>query len=407
MIFSDNKALVDFARREGIYPNPALIESAPTDTEVLIGGKKYLMFSSNNYLSLANDPEIKTAIVDAVNKYGMGSGGSRLISGTTPPQIALEQAIARFKGAEDAIVFSTGFMTNSGVIEALLNTPVVSARGFFKKLFGFSRAAVFSDELDHASIVDGCRISKAKIFVYKHKDMKDLERLLKWFGWMFAKKLIVSDGVFSMHGDVAPLPEILALGEKYGALTMIDDAHATGVLGKTGRGTAEFFNSEKHPDIMMGTFTKAMGGVGGYIAGSKELIDFLRIAARTYIFTAPLPPAIAAGLAKSVELVARDTTRMEKMWKNVHYLKERLTAEGFQFGDSVTPIIPIMIGDEAKGVAVSKRLLDEGIFAACAQWPAVPKKHAILRVTAMANHTEAQMDKLLTALKKVKKEMNL
>jgi len=404
MIFEDIKQVLDFIKRNGLYPEIPTIEGAPTDTEVVVGGKKLLMFSSNNYLGLANHPDIKRTMIEAVQKYGMGSGGSRLVSGTTDVQLELEDAVAKFKGCETAMTFVTGYMANTGPIPALLNIPNISAKTVIMSKLGLKKkAAVFSDELNHASIIDGCRLAKVDRFVYKHRDVDDLEKKLKK-AKRYKRKLIITDGIFSMAGDIAPLPQIMALGKKYKAMVYVDDAHATGVLGENGRGTDEYFHLEEKPDVVMGTFTKSFGGIGGFIAGSKDLIDYLRATARTYIFTAPIPPAVVAGLIKAVRIVEGDKDRIKKLWDNVNYVRTRLGEQGFNLLNSSTPIIPVLVGPDKKGIEVAKRMFEKGIFTPCVRWPAVPHERSILRVTIMTIHSREQIDKFVDTLIQVRKE---
>ncbi len=400
------RSILDFIDEKITYPDIFSIEGASTNPEVTVGGKKVLIFCSNNYLSTAADKRIKEEMIKAVNIYGMGSGGSRLISGNISIQEQLEKKIAKFKGTEDAITFSTGYMANTGVIPALLTPPVTSALSYLKnKTFLRDKSIVFSDELNHASIVDGIRLSKAEKYIYQHKDMADLEKGLK-SSKKYKTRLIITDGVFSMDGDIAPLDEIMALAKKYNASVMVDDAHSTGILGEKGQGTAEHFKIPHHPEITMGTFTKVFGGVGGFVAGSKELIKYLRVTARTYIFSAPIPPAIAAGIIEAIEIVATEPQRREKLWKNVHYFKEHLHQNGFNTLGSETQIIPIFIGDEKKAVKVARRLLELGFFTPCVRWPAVSHGQSRLRLTLMSEHTKEQIDSLVKALIQVRTEIH-
>jgi 8-amino-7-oxononanoate synthase len=387
------------------YPDIQTIEGTPTNPEVIINGRKVLMFCSNNYLGLASDPRIKKVVADAVDIYGMGSGGSRLVSGNTNVQEKLEEKIANFKGTENAITFSTGYMTNTGVIPALLNPPVVSVSSYLYKMLLGERSVVFSDELNHASIIDGIKLSKTEKVVYKHLDTRDLEKQLKKRR-SYKRKMIITDGVFSMDGDIAPLDKIIPLAKKYDAIVMIDDAHATGILGKTGRGTLEHFNIDHDGSmVLMGTFTKVFGGIGGFIAGSKELIKYLRVMGRTYMFSAPIPPAISAGIMSSIDFVSDEPERRETLWDNVSYLKENLGKYGFNTLGSQTQIVPIFIGDENKAINASRKLLDQGIFISCVRWPAVPHAESRLRLTVSSQHTRHQIDTLIRALIKIKKEL--
>lgn len=386
------KAL-NWIKKQGLYPDIRTAESASTDPEVIIDGKKVLMFSSNNYLGLANDERVKTKMIEATKKYGMGSGGSRLLSGNIDIHNELEKQIADFKGEESAITFLAGYMANVGVIPALVADNGNNFLNIFKKS-PEENFAIFSDELNHASIIDGCRLAKAERVIYKHKDMNDLENKIK----KHKKKnnLIVTDGVFSMDGDIAPLKDIKFLGKKYGIKVMVDDAHASGVLGKNGRGTAEYFNIE-NVDITMGTFTKAFGGVGGFIAGSKDLIDYLRVTARTYIFSAPIPPAVSAGLVEAIKIASTDNKLRENLWNNVNHVREELKKMGFNILGE-TNIIPILVGNEKKAVSFSRELFENNVFIPAVRWPAVPEGQARLRLTIMATHNNSHIEKLLQAL---------
>ncbi|MFH0819743.1 MAG: 8-amino-7-oxononanoate synthase [bacterium] len=401
------KGFLDFINNDKLYPNVRRISGCPTDPEVMIDGKKFLMFCSNDYLGLANSDPVKRAAHEAIDKYGIGSGGSRLMSGNTDIQIKLEETIARFKGGEAAITFSTGYMANTGAIPAVVDVLNLKKIGSaIIKAPTFRKNIILSDELNHASIIDGCRLTHAKRVVYKHKDMVDLEKKLKKYKRY--RKLIITDGVFSMDGDIAPLPRIVELAKKYNAMTFIDDAHASGTLGKNGRGTIDHFNlKEDDVDIMMGTFTKSFGGVGGFIVGKKELIDFLRITVRTYIFSAPIPPVISAALVAAIEEAEKNSSYRENLWANVTRLKDGLNKAGFNTLSSETQIIPVLVGDEKKCEELSSHLFEEGILASCVRWPAVPWGKARLRITVKANHTKEQIDRFLMAIEKLGKEMGI
>ncbi|RJP28848.1 MAG: 8-amino-7-oxononanoate synthase [Candidatus Omnitrophota bacterium] len=390
----------------GLYPDISLISGSPTSLEVVANGKKVLIFCSNDYLGLANSELLKKAAKEAIDKYGVGSGGSRLVSGNTDIQVELEKAIADFKNSKSAITFSTGYMANTGTIPA-----VMDAVSGLHKIAGRlipapfqGKRIILSDELNHASIIDGCRLSHAQIVVYKHKDMKDLEGKLKKLKKI--RKMIVTDGVFSMDGDIAPLPGIVELAKKYNSIVMVDDAHASGVLGKNGRGTAEHFGLDENDiDITMGTFTKSFGGVGGFVCGTKALIDYLRISARSYIFSAPIPPSIAAALIAAVKEAKNNHSLRENLWSNVSYLKTNLTKSGFDTLNSETQIIPVLIGKEEKAIEFSKKLLENGILAPCVRWPAVPWGKARLRLTVKATHTKEQIDCLIDLMIKLKNNL--
>ena len=402
------KKFLKFVQENKLYPDVKLISGSPTATEIVINGRKILVFCSNDYLGLANSALLKKAAHEAIDKYGVGSGGSRLISGNTDIQVELERAIAEFKGGESAITFSTGYMANTGAIPAIMDV-VGNIKKLGNKIIALpslKKNIILSDELNHASIIDGCRLTHSKIVVYKHKNVKDLENKLKKY--KSRRKLIVTDGVFSMDGDIAPLPEIVSLAKKYNAITMVDDAHASGVLGRNGRGTTEYFGlKESDVNIIMGTFTKAFGGVGGFIVGSKDLTDFLRITARSYIFSAPIPPTISASLIAAIKEARNNTKLRENLWSNVNYLKNNLKKMGFDTLSSETQIIPVLIGEEAKAIEFSELLFEAGILAPCVRWPAVPWGKARLRLTIKATHTREQIDKLLENIEKIGRKLRI
>lgn len=362
------------------------------DTEqskyVEIQGRKILMLASNSYLDLAADARVKQAAADAALKWGAGSGGSRLTTGNTALHEALEAKLAEFKGTEAALVFNTGYMANVGIISALCN----------------SESVIFSDEYNHASIIDGCRLAKSKIVVYKHNDMQDLEA--KILATPCSRGLIVSDAVFSMDGDIVNLPELVALGKKYHLLTMIDEAHATGVIGKTGHGTVEYFSNAARPDILMGTLSKALGSEGGYACASRVIIEYLKNKARSFIFATSQAPAALAAALRAIEVLEAEPQRAQSLQHNVDFFLNALHNEGVAAA-SPTAIIPIIIGDEATALKVADELLASGVLAPAIRYPTVAKGTARLRIALMATHTEeelAQTAKLIGAsIRKYKK----
>ncbi len=377
-----------------LYPDIKTVHSAATPA-VTVDGKEVISLCSNNYLGMATDPSVIKAATEAVQKYGTSCGGSRLISGNLALEEELEKEIAQFKSAEAALVFMTGYMANTGVIPSLMNVPDIYGMPSMRQ----EDNIIISDQFNHASIVDGCRLSKAAKHIYKHKDVNDLERILKEN--RSKRKLIVTDGVFSMDGDIAPLPQIVDLAGKYQAMLMVDDAHATGVLGERGGGTLDHFRLEGKADVVMGTFSKALGGVGGFIAGSNDLIRFLRIRAREYIFSSALPPATAAGLIAAIKEVKSRPELRKALWKNVELLKTGLKTLGFDTLGSETQIIPVFIGKEDRTIEASRMLFENGVFVPDVRWPAVPAGQARLRCTVMATHTEDQINRALEAFKKV------
>ena len=383
-----------------LYPQIRATYSA-ANPMVNVDGKDVLSFCSNNYLGLATHPKVIKAAIEAAQQYGTSCGGSRLISGNLVLQETLEKELAQFKQTEAALVFMTGFMANTGTIPALMNVV---------NMYGLPRIpqednVIISDELNHASIVDACRLSKAGRFIYKHKDMQELENILKQN--KSKRKLIVTDGVFSMDGDIAPLPRIVELANKYKAMVMVDDAHATGLLGENGRGTLEHFHLEGKVDIVIGTLSKAFGGVGGFVAGSADLIRFLKVKARQFIFSSALPPATAAGVIAAIQEIKTQPGLRQRLWRNVKQLKNGLNEMGFNTLSSETQIIPVLIGKEKKAMEAAQKLFEEGVFVPCVRWPAVPEGQARLRCTVMATHTDEQINQALDIFKRVRKGLGI
>jgi len=372
----------------GLYPFFRVIESAQ-DPEVVMNGKRMIMVGSNNYLGLTNHPKVKEAAVEAVKKYGTGCAGSRFLNGTLDLHVKLEEKLAHFMRREAALVFSTGFQVNLGVISALVGKDDV----------------VIVDKMDHASIVDGCRLSYGEVKRFKHNDVDDLERVLSENNGR--GKLVVVDGVFSMEGDIINLPEVYKITKKYGARLMVDDAHGIGVLGKTGRGTAEHFGLEKEIDLVMGTYSKSLASIGGFIAGDSDVVHYIKHFARALIFSASPPPASVAAVSAALDIIENEPERIERLWQNTHKMLKGLKEMGFAVGPSQTPIIPIIVGADEIAFKMSKMLQDEGVFANVAVSPAVPPGKALIRTSYMATHTDDQLDKVLTAFNKVGKAIGL
>ena len=340
-----------------------------------------ILLASNSYLDLADVPELKQAMAEAVLKWGTGSGGARLTTGNKTPHMELEKEIARFKGEEAAITFNTGYMANVGTISALCGKSDY----------------IFSDELNHASIIDGIRLSRAKCFVYKHNDMADLERVILEAKDAAAKvdadfrRIIVTDAVFSMDGDLANLPELLKIAKAHEVLLMIDEAHATGVLGKTGRGLAEHYGCE-HADVTIGTLSKAVAAEGGFVAGKQKLIDFLRNKSRSFIFTTAMAPAVAAAALNNLKFIEAHPERVQQLRGNVDFFCESLRREGLNVATSPSAIVPIVIGDEAKAMQISATLQEHGILIPAIRYPTVAKGSARLRASLMATHTHEELE---------------
>jgi 8-amino-7-oxononanoate synthase len=377
------------ARTEGWYPYFKAIESG-ADSEVVIDGRKLVMIGSNNYLGLTQDPRVKEAAIKAVETFGSGCTGSRFLNGTLALHEELEHRLAKFMKREAALCFSTGFQTNLGTIATIVGKDDL----------------IFTDRANHASIVDGCRLSFGRTIKFKHNDLNDLERLLKRHDASDGK-LIVADGVFSMEGDIIDLPNLAPLAEKYGARIMLDDAHSIGVLGKHGRGTGEHFGLESKVDIVMGTFSKSFASLGGFIAADAYVIDYIKHHARALIFSASMPPASTASVLAALDLIEQEPQRIECLWKNAHKMKTGFDALGFDTGKSVTPIIPILVGDDMKTFAFWKLLFDNGIFANPVITPAVPPGHGRIRTSYMATHTEAELDHVLQVFARLGREFGL
>jgi 8-amino-7-oxononanoate synthase len=371
------------AIKAGIYPYFHVLESGQ-DTEVVINGKRTVMIGSNNYLGLTSDPRVIEAARQALEKYGTGCSGSRFLNGTLDLHVRLEKRLTSFLNKEAALTFSTGFQTNLGIISA------IAGRNDY----------IICDRANHASIIDGCRLSFAKMLKFEHNDMEDLERILKNIPDKHGK-LIVVDGVFSMEGDICNLPEIVRLGRKYGARIMVDDAHGFGTLGKHGRGTAEYFGLEDQVDIIMGTFSKSLASLGGYIAASEDVIHYVKHVSRPFIFSASISPANAAAALKALDILESEPERVSNVQENAKYMKDGLKKLGIPILDTETPIIPVMTWEDERTFIVARNLLDEGVYVNPVVSPAVKPGHCLLRTSYTATHTKEQLDYALNAFEKV------
>jgi len=376
------------AMAAGLYTFFQPIASAQ-EPEVVLGRRRMIMIGSNNYLGLTTHPKVLEAAHEAIRRYGTGCGGSPFLNGTLDLHEAVERKLARFKGKEAALLFSTGFQANLGILSAL----------------GGREDVLITDRLDHASIVDGCRLSFSETRRFRHNDMADLERALIAAGKR--GKLVVVDGVFSMEGDIANLPEIVRLARKYGARVMVDDAHATGVMGKNGRGTAEHFGLEDEVDLVMGTCSKALASIGGFVAGPAEVIHYLRHRARSLLFSASLPAPCVATIGAALDVIENEPERRERLWENAARMKRELTALGFDTGQSETPIIPVILGDDQLTFKFVKSLRRRGVFANAAISPGVPEGRALIRTSYMATHTSKHLDWVLSAFQKVGKQLGV
>lgn len=383
-------AELDDLKERGLY-RPLRVLEGRQEAETTFDGKYVVNLSSNNYLGLTTHPRLIAAAHAAIDQYGAGSGSVRTIAGTMSQHMELEAKIAKFKHTEGALVFQSGFTANAGTVSSVLGKEDV----------------IISDELNHASIIDGCRLSRAKIKVFKHKDVADLRRVLEETKGQYPRTLVITDGVFSMDGDVAPLADIVEVAEQYQAIIMVDDAHASGVMGNQGRGTVDHFGLHGRVHIQVGTLSKAIGCLGGYVAGSRSLIDYLVHKARPFLFSTSHPPAVTAAAMAAFDLLQEDPTLMERLWDNTRYFKAGLEALGFDTAGSETPITPVIAGDAKLAMELSDRLFAEGIFAQGIGFPTVPNEKSRVRTIVTATHTREELDRALAAFEKVGKELGL
>ena len=379
-------------RAKGVAPKFRVLEGEQKPV-CIFDGREVINLASNNYLGLTTHKSLRKAALDAIKRYGVGAGAVRTIAGTMKIHMDLEEQIARFKNVEACVVFQSGFTANAGTVSAVLGKEDL----------------IISDELNHASIIDGARLSKATIKVFKHKDVKDCERILQEHLEFPGKKLIITDGVFSMDGDIAPLPELCDLAEKYNCIMMVDDAHSSGVLGRGGRGTVDHLNCHGRVHIQVGTLSKAIGAMGGYVAGSRDLIDFLYLRARPFLFSTSHPPATVAACQAAFSLLdSPEGERMvKKLWANTKMFKRELKKRGFQFKVSETPIIPIHVGDAAKAFEFSKKLFEDGVFAPAVGFPTVAEGKARLRAIVSATHKREQLLRAADILAEVAKPLGI
>jgi len=377
-------------KQEGLFVNIRTLES-PQGAWIVVDGRKVLNLCSNNYLGFCNDPVLKEAAKRAIDEYGVGPGAVRTIAGTMKLHLELERKLAEFKGTEAVVSFQSGFCANLATIPALVGREDV----------------IFSDELNHASIIDGCRLSRAEIIRYAHCDVDDLKAKLQEHRHKFRRALIVTDGVFSMDGDIAPLPEIVKLAREYDAFVMVDDAHGEGVLGKGGRGITDHFGLHGEVDIEVGTLSKAFGVVGGYVAGSYELCEYLRQRGRPFLFSSAVTPADVAACIAAVDILLQSEDRVQRLWENACYFQNGLKSLGFDIGKTQTPITPVMLGEAPLAQEFSKRLFEEGIFAQAIGYPTVPRGAARIRVMISAVHTKEDLNFALEKFAKVGRELGV
>ncbi|NMH74523.1 glycine C-acetyltransferase [Bacillus sp. RO2] len=380
---------LDQMKEQGTFRKLVPLES-DQGSKVVINGKEVIQLSSNNYLGLTTHPRLVKAALEATEKYGAGTGSVRTIAGTFTMHEQLEEKLAKFKHTEASLVFQSGFTTNQGVLSAILSPEDV----------------VISDALNHASIIDGIRLTKAARKVYKHVDMEDLERALKESS-EYRKRLIVTDGVFSMDGNIAPLDKIVELAEKYDALVMVDDAHASGVLGENGRGTVNHFGLDGRVHIQVGTLSKAVGVLGGYVASSRSLIDYLIHKGRPFLFSTSHPPAVTAACDEAIQVLLEEPELIEKLWDNAKFFKDGLVKLGFNTGESQTPVTPVIVGNEALSHKFSDKLLEYGVFAQGIAFPTVAKGLARVRTIVTAQHSKEELQEALDIFEKAGKELGI
>lgn len=377
-------------RDAGTYQRLRVLES-PCEPMSRFDGREVINLASNNYLGLADHPKLVEAAVNATKKYGAGSGAVRTISGTMSLHMELERRIAAFKNVEACVVFQSGFAANAGTVSAILGPE----------------DHIISDALNHASIIDGCRLSKAKIHVFPHRDAAAVAQIVAGLADKPGRKLLITDGVFSMDGDIGPLPALVEIAERHGAIMMIDDAHSSGVLGRNGRGTVDHFNLHGRVDIQVGTLSKAIGVLGGYVCGSRDLIEFLYHRARPFLFSTSHPPSVAASCLAAFDILEHEPERIEKLWENTRYFKQALKSAGFDTGASETPITPIMVGEAKTAHAFSQNLFENGLLATGIGFPTVPEGRARVRTIVTATHTREMLDRALEILTRVAKQMGL
>jgi glycine C-acetyltransferase len=382
-------------KRAGTFQRLRILQG-PSASQSRFDGKDVINLASNNYLGLTTHPKLIEAAIAATRKYGAGSGAVRTISGTMDLHMELERRIAKFKNVEACVVFQSGFAANAGTVSAVLGPE----------------DHIISDQLNHASIIDGARLSRAKIKVFRHKDAAHCEELLREIANEPGHKLVITDGVFSMDGDIGPVDKLGALAEKYGAIMMVDDAHASGVLGRNGRGSIDHFGMHGRVDVQVGTLSKAIGALGGYVCGSKDLIDYLYHRARPFLFSTSHPPSVAASCIAAFDILEQEPERIDRLWKNTRYFQGELKRAGFNIGGvntpaTETPITPVIVGEGRAAMDFSRALFEEGVMGTGIAFPTVPEGKARIRLILTSEHTQGQLDRALETLVRVAKRMNL
>lgn len=385
----------------GIIPDYKINQVSGTIPEALFEGKKVLMFASNDYLGLSMRPEVIEGAKRQVERHGLGPGGSRFLCGNVDILETLDKKTAELVGTEDAMTFPTGYMANNGAFQGIMD-PLLGSLPFSK-----GTGVIFSDEFNHGSIVEGCRLSHAKKVIFRHNDLEDLKRKMTEYQSR-SPKMIITEGVFTPHGDISPLHGLKKIAKEFGAILMIDDAHGIGVLGKKGGGTTQHFGLDGDVDLVMGSFDKAMGGMGGFLAGKKKLIEYLRVSAKPYMLSSAVPAVMAGGLVSSIDICMNENSLREKLFSNANYIRHGLENSGFKIlGDSMVPVVLVYIGDEIKSIKFANKLFENGIYCPSFRWPVVPQGESRMRVTPMATHTKDQLDKLISVFDSVGREMNI
>lgn len=391
------RTFIDSAKDGGLYPPMLVTAGLSSEPQVVVEGRSVISFASANYLGLANDPRVKQAVIDGIGRYGLHPCGSRCVSGSLDVHRELEQRTAKYKGSDDALLFPTGMMANLGTIPAVVDMPLRGVAAVLRQGNDRRKNVVFSDEFNHASIIDGYSLARAEVVTYRHNDTGDLAG--KMHQYRDHRALIVTDGVFSMDGDIAPLPQLVALARQYEAMLMVDDAHASGVLGEQGKGTLEHFGLHAGVDINMGTYSKAFGVSGGFVAGEQALIDYLRVAARTYMFSGATFGSLALGAMTALEIARHEPQRRHRLWALSRRLRDGLASQGLDvLGRGETPIVPVLVGDEETAQGISHDLFGAGFFAPCIMYPAVQKKRSRIRFSVTCLHSEKLVDELVEAM---------
>jgi glycine C-acetyltransferase len=381
---------LDKLREQKLYQKLRVLETEQLPIS-RFDGREVINLSSNNYLGLTTHPKLRARALEAIQKWGVGSGAVRTIAGTMAIHLELEEKIAKFKHVEASVVFQSGFTANAGTVQAILSREDI----------------IISDQLNHASLIDGCRLSRAEIKIFPHKDIEACENILKEIAGRKCRKLLVTDGVFSMDGDIAPLPQLVELAEKYGCIMMIDDAHASGVLGRNGRGTVDHFNLHGRVDIQVGTLSKAIGALGGYVCSTRDTIEFLYHRARPFLFSTSHPPSVAATCLAAFEVLEEEPQLIDQLWANTRFFKEGLKRLGFNTGVSQTPITPVIVGDAALAHEFSRQLFAAGVFAQSLGFPTVPEGKARIRTIVTATHTQEDLTRALDILESVGKKLKI